>query len=78
MCVALAALDATVNVIGPAGERSLPFGEVHRLPGNAKLTRISSLVSSSHLSTCPLRPPASPRSIARCAIAPVTLSLLSR
>jgi len=25
MCVALAALDATVNVMGPAGERSLPF-----------------------------------------------------
>ncbi len=34
MCVALAALDATVNVTGPAGERSLPFSEVHRLPGN--------------------------------------------
>jgi xanthine dehydrogenase YagS FAD-binding subunit len=38
MCVALAALDATVNVMGPAGERSLPFSEVHRLPGNAPQT----------------------------------------
>src|SRR6202166_263972 len=35
MCVALAALDATVNVMGPAGDRSLPFRDVHRLPGNA-------------------------------------------
>jgi len=34
MCVALAALDAIVNVMGPSGERSLPFSEVHRLPGN--------------------------------------------
>jgi xanthine dehydrogenase YagS FAD-binding subunit len=34
MCVALAALDATVNVTGPAGERSLPLVEFHRLPGD--------------------------------------------
>jgi xanthine dehydrogenase YagS FAD-binding subunit len=34
MCVALAALDATVHVIGQAGERSIPFSEFHRLPGN--------------------------------------------
>jgi xanthine dehydrogenase YagS FAD-binding subunit len=34
MCVALAALDATVNVTGPAGERSLPFQDFHRLPGD--------------------------------------------
>jgi xanthine dehydrogenase YagS FAD-binding subunit len=33
MCVALAALDATVNMTGPAGERSLPFQDFHRLPG---------------------------------------------
>jgi len=33
MCVALAALDATVNVTGKAGQRSIPFGEFHRLPG---------------------------------------------
>jgi len=35
MCVALAALDASVNVTGPLGERSLPFSDVHRLPGDA-------------------------------------------
>src|SRR5215475_8983927 len=35
MCVALAALDALVLVTGPRGERSIPFGDFHRLPGNA-------------------------------------------
>lgn len=34
MCVALAALDAVVNVKGPAGERSIPFADFHRLPGD--------------------------------------------
>ena len=34
MCVALAALDARVHVIGPAGERTIAFSEFHRLPGN--------------------------------------------
>lgn len=34
MCVALAALDATVRVRGPAGERDLPVGELHLLPGD--------------------------------------------
>ncbi|MFM0215827.1 MULTISPECIES: FAD binding domain-containing protein [Paraburkholderia] len=34
MSVALAALDAVVRVSGPAGERSIPFGEFHRLPGD--------------------------------------------
>jgi xanthine dehydrogenase YagS FAD-binding subunit len=33
MCVALAALDATVQVEGPQGPRSIPFAEFHRLPG---------------------------------------------
>jgi xanthine dehydrogenase YagS FAD-binding subunit len=32
MCVALAALEATVQVTGPKGERSIPFAEFHRLP----------------------------------------------
>src|SRR6201997_2363564 len=34
MCVALAALAATVHVTGPAGERTIAFGDFHRLPGN--------------------------------------------
>jgi xanthine dehydrogenase YagS FAD-binding subunit len=33
MCVALAALAAVVHVTGPGGERTLPFAEFHRLPG---------------------------------------------
>lgn len=34
MCVALAALDATVHVTGPNGIRTIPFGDLHRLPGD--------------------------------------------
>jgi xanthine dehydrogenase YagS FAD-binding subunit len=34
MCVALAALDATVHVAGPAGKRSIALLDFHRLPGN--------------------------------------------
>jgi len=34
MCVALAALDAVVQVRGPRGERSIPIVDFHRLPGN--------------------------------------------
>ena len=34
MCVVLAALDAKVRVMGPAGERVIAFADFHRLPGN--------------------------------------------
>lgn len=34
MCVALAVLDATVLISGPKGDRSLPFSDFHRLPGD--------------------------------------------
>lgn len=35
MCVALAALEATVEITGPSGAtRSLPFADFHRLPGD--------------------------------------------
>jgi xanthine dehydrogenase YagS FAD-binding subunit len=34
MCVALAALEAVVRVTGPGGERTIPFAEFHRLPGD--------------------------------------------
>lgn len=34
MCVGLAVLDATVNVTGPLGDRSIPFADYHRLPGD--------------------------------------------
>jgi xanthine dehydrogenase YagS FAD-binding subunit len=35
MAVALAALDATVHVLGAGGERAIPIGELHRLPGES-------------------------------------------
>lgn len=35
MCVALAALDATVQVKGRGGARAIPFADYHRLPGDA-------------------------------------------
>lgn len=34
MCVALYALDAQVEVLSPAGKRSIPVTDFHRLPGN--------------------------------------------
>jgi xanthine dehydrogenase YagS FAD-binding subunit len=34
MAVALAALNAQVQVLGPTGERTIPFTELHRLPGD--------------------------------------------
>jgi xanthine dehydrogenase YagS FAD-binding subunit len=34
MCVALAALEATIRVRGPRGERDIPFGDFHLLPGD--------------------------------------------
>ncbi|MDT0645514.1 xanthine dehydrogenase family protein subunit M [Zunongwangia sp. F260] len=34
MCVALAALEAKVQVTGPDGDRIIPFEDFHRLPGN--------------------------------------------
>src|SRR5437773_6366061 len=34
LAVALAAMDATVTVRGPAGARAIPFTDFHRLPGD--------------------------------------------
>ena len=34
MCVALYALDAVVRVRGPGGEREIPIGDLHLLPGD--------------------------------------------
>src|SRR5919197_1204014 len=33
MCVAMAALEATIHVQGPKGARAIPFGDFHLLPG---------------------------------------------
>src|SRR2546423_11739109 len=34
MCVAMAALEATIHVQGPTGARAIPFGDFHLVPGN--------------------------------------------
>src|SRR5246500_5630600 len=34
MCVAMAALEATIHVQGPKGQRAIPIGDFHLLPGN--------------------------------------------
>lgn len=34
LCVALAAIEATVHVTGPAGDRAIAFSDFHRLPGD--------------------------------------------
>src|SRR5712691_10844155 len=34
MCVAMAALEATIHVLGPKGSRAIPIGDFHLLPGN--------------------------------------------
>jgi xanthine dehydrogenase YagS FAD-binding subunit len=34
MCIALAALEATIHIQGPKGTRSVAFGDFHLLPGN--------------------------------------------
>jgi len=34
MCVAMAALEATIHVQGPKGSRAIPFKDFHLLPGN--------------------------------------------
>jgi xanthine dehydrogenase YagS FAD-binding subunit len=34
MCVALAALGATIHVDGPGGPRAIPFDDFHKLPGD--------------------------------------------
>jgi len=34
MCVAMAALEATIHIQGPKGSRAVPFGDFHLLPGS--------------------------------------------
>jgi xanthine dehydrogenase YagS FAD-binding subunit len=55
MCVALAALDATVHVAGPAGERAIAFADFHRLPGDTP--QIDSNLASTEIITAIELPP---------------------
>lgn len=53
MCVALAALDATVHVEGPTGKRAIPIVDFHLLPGNTPhietVLHANELITSVHL-----------------------------
>ena len=39
MCVAMAALEATIHVEGPSGARAIPFADFHLLPGRHTASR---------------------------------------
>ena len=55
MAVALAAVDAVIQVKGRAGERSIPIADFHRLPG--KTPQIETTLKPDeliHRSICPL------------------------
>lgn len=55
MCVALAALGATVHIGGPNGERSIPFDAFHRLPGETP--EIETVLEPNQLITAVELPP---------------------
>lgn len=58
MAVALAALDATVHLHGPDGERSVPATDFHRLPGERP--ELDSEIRAGELITAVQLPPAEP------------------
>ncbi|WP_426436497.1 FAD binding domain-containing protein [Bradyrhizobium genosp. P] len=57
MCVALAALDATIHLAGPDGERSVPLLDFHRLPGDRPeietIARPGELITAVELAASP-------------------------
>jgi xanthine dehydrogenase YagS FAD-binding subunit len=55
MNVALAALDAVIQVSGPKGERSIPIGEFHRLPGT--MPQVDTVLHPAELITAVDLPP---------------------
>jgi xanthine dehydrogenase YagS FAD-binding subunit len=55
MCVALAALEARVLATGTRGERSIPFAEFHRLPGDTP--QLDSNLHSDEIITAIMLPP---------------------
>jgi xanthine dehydrogenase YagS FAD-binding subunit len=56
MCVAMAALGATVEVKGAKGERKIPFAEFHKLPG--KSPSVETALRTDELITAVTLPPA--------------------
>ncbi|TCC65671.1 xanthine dehydrogenase family protein subunit M [Kribbella pittospori] len=64
MCVALAALDAVVEVRGAAGIRRVPLAELHRLPGNTPNLE-NTLAAGELITAVELPAPLSARSVYR-------------
>ena len=48
MCVAMAALEATIHVLGSKGSRAIPIGDFHLLPGNTPRPRNRTRAGRSH------------------------------
>jgi xanthine dehydrogenase YagS FAD-binding subunit len=63
MCVALAALGGTVQISGPAGERTIAFTDLHRLPGDAP--ERDTVLEPGELITAVILPPVAGRSTYR-------------
>jgi xanthine dehydrogenase YagS FAD-binding subunit len=61
MAVALAALDASVVVLGPGGERLIPAADFHRLPGSQP--ERDNVLEHGELITAVDLPPSSPRAV---------------
>ena len=57
MSVALAALDATVQIAGPRGQRSVAIGDFHRLPGTQPQAE-TTLMAGELITAVDLPPPA--------------------
>lgn len=57
LCVALTALDAVIHLAGPDGERAVPMGAFHRLPGADP--HIETVLHAGELVTAVELPPAS-------------------
>lgn len=55
MCVALAALDALVELDGPGGRRTLPLADLHRLPGDRP--DLDTVLGAGELITAVVLPP---------------------
>ena len=79
MCVALAALDATVQVTGANGKRAIPLVDFHRLPEDTPQTDTNlqpdELITAVEL---PALPCARHSRYRKCATAPAMLSRSSR
>ena len=64
MAVALAAFDAAVRVVGPAGAREIPLADLHRLPGDAPAARHRARAGGELITAVDLPPPAARRQVA--------------